>query len=169
MLGHPIGGDEKKIALGLHLGYLQHPDADDATVFYGIHLRWSLIKWLAVEGSIDVAESDFQNDAAVLSIVPVQVTAILKPFDGLPIVPYGLVGIGWYFTDVDYSAALPDDSSDVFGFHVGVGAELPLGDTFMLHADFRWIVMGEPDYDNPSLDDEDVDYWQLMIGASLRF
>jgi opacity protein-like surface antigen len=171
-LSAPAAGGSSKTALGLHLGYLQIPDAEDATVFYGIHLRIPLMQWLSLEGSVDISESDFLDDDAQLTLVPVQVTAIIKPFNDLPIIPYGVVGIGWYFTEVDYSGSLSgldQDSSDVFGVHLGVGAELPLGDTFMLHADFRWIFMGEPDFDDPAFDDEDTDYWQLMIGASFLF
>lgn len=161
-----------KSAIGLHLGYLQHPDAEDATVFYGIHFRLALAEIFSVEASVDVAKSDFANNDAELSLVPVQVTAILAPFKDLPIRPYGLAGVGWYFTDVDYSGALagtPSESENTFGLHLGAGAELPLGRTLLLHADFRWIFMGDPDWSNPAISDEDVDYWQLMLGASLRF
>lgn len=160
-----------KTLIGAHLGYLKHPDADDPTVFYGLHLRIGLVEWLSIEGSVDVAKSDFADGDAELSVVPIQVTAILKPFQGLPIVPYGVVGIGWYFLDIDVDSLSEKDSSDVFGFHLGAGAELPLGESFALHADFRWIFAGEPDFDDisGSTDEDEVDYWQLMIGASIAF
>jgi opacity protein-like surface antigen len=154
-------------AFGVHLGFMKHPDADDSTVFYGLHFRIGLVEWLSLEASVDFAESDFDDGDTELSVVPVQVSAIIKPFQGIPILPYGVAGIGWYFLDVD--STLDEDSSDVFGVHLGAGAELPLGDAFMLHADFRWIFMGEPDWDDPAFDDSDVDYWQVMIGASFMF
>lgn len=160
-----------KTLLGAHIGYLKHPDADDPTVFYGIHLRLGLVEWLSIEGSVDVAKSDFNDGDSELGMVPVQVSAIIKPFQGLPIVPYGVVGIGWYFLDVEVDSLDEKDSSDVFGFHLGAGAELPLGNSFALHADFRWIFAGEPDFDDlgASTDEDEVDYWQFSVGASFAF
>ena len=167
-----IGADEPRLAVGVHLGWLQLKDAEDGEMFYGLHARLYLLNFLAVEGSVDFSKSDFADDDAELTLMPVQVTGLLFPLPSLPIRPYGLAGAGWYFQDVEYSGSLSglsDDSDSTFGVHLGVGAELLLGRLIMLHADLRYIFMDEPDVDNSQLDDEEFDYWQVMIGGSLAF
>ena len=167
-----LAADPPKFAIGLHLGFLQLKDAEDAEMFYGIHARAYLLPWLALEGSIDFAKSDFIDDDAQMTLVPVQATGLLIPFPDLPIRPYGLAGAGWYFSDVEYSGTLSasdDESDSAFGVHLGFGAEVLLGDLLVLHADFRYIFLDEPSVDNSQLEDEEADYWQLMIGASLGF
>jgi outer membrane protein with beta-barrel domain len=164
--------DQPRFAVGVHLGWFQMNDAEDGELFYGIHGRAYFAKMFAIEASIDVAEQDFLDDDATLSLVPVQVTGmIFLPLDSA-IRPYGLVGIGWYFTDIDYSGdeSLSDDESDnTFGFHLGVGAEMLVGKLIMLHADLRYVFFDEPDFDNDSIDGENFDYWQLSIGAAIAF
>ena len=161
-----------KAAFGVHLGYLRMSDADDGTEFYGVHLRLYLADWLAVEGSVDIAQSDFADDDAELTLMPVQATGILLPFPRWPLRPYGLAGAGWYYTDVDYSgslAAVDDDHDSTFGVHLGFGAELRLGGSFMLHGDFRYTFLDEPGTDNSQLDEEEFDFWQFTVGASLTW
>ncbi len=167
----PAQGDvAPKLAFGVHLGYFEAKDADDGEVFYGLHARIYLLKHLAAEGSLDIARSDFQDDDAELTFIPIQVTGLVFPLPDLQIRPYGLLGLGWYFTDVDYSGSLSglsDEDESVFGFHIGFGGEMQLGRVLMLHADVRYILLDEPDLDAASVDSDDLDYVQIMIGLSV--
>ncbi len=159
-------------ALGAHLGYLRMRDAENGTEFYGVHLRVYLADWLAVEGSADFAQSDFADDDAELTLVPVQATGLLFPFPDGPLRPYALAGGGWYYEQVDYSGSLStldDERADSFGVHVGFGAELRLGRSFMLHGDFRYTFLDEPGVDNSRLDEEEWDFWQFTVGGSLTW
>ena len=166
-----IGADEPRFSVGLHFGWLQLKDAEDAELFYGLHARVYLMKFFALEGSVDFSQSDVADDNAELTLMPVQLTGMFYPLPGIFIRPYGLAGLGWYFEDVEYSGSLSgvsDDSDSTFGAHLGAGAELLLGRLFMLHADFRYIFMDEPDVD-ASLDDEEYDFWQFTIGGAIAF
>ncbi len=166
-----IGADEPRFSIGLHVGWLELKDADDAEVFYGIHARLYLMKFFALEGSVDFSESDVADEDAQVTLMPVQLTGMIFPLPGLFIRPYGLAGLGWYFEDVEYSGSLSgvsDDSDSTFGAHLGAGAELLLGRLIMLHVDVRYIFMDEPDLDT-NLDDEEFDFWQVTIGGAIAF
>jgi hypothetical protein len=166
-------GHAPRFAIGAHVGWFEMKDAEDGEMFYGLHARLYFLKIFAVEGSIDFAKQDFLDDDAELTTVPVQLTGlVLLPLGDLPLRPYGLIGLGWYFSEVEYSdglAGASDDSDSTFGAHLGFGAELLLGKTLMLHADLRYVFIDEPDVDNSSFEDEEFDFFQISIGASLAF
>lgn len=160
------------LSVGVHVGYFEMRDAEEGELFYGIHARLHFLKYLAAEASIDIAKADFIDDDAQFDIIPVQVTGMIFPFPEWPVSPYLLAGAGWYYTQVEYSgslAGLSDDTESVFGAHIGAGAEIRLGSHLMIHLDLRYIFIDEPDVDNSSLQDEEFDYWQIMLGGSLSF
>ena len=166
-----IGPDGPRISIGLHMGWFQMNDAEDGEIFYGIHARFYFLRIFAVEGSIDFAEQEFEDDDVTLSTVPVQLTGMLMPFQGLPIRPYGLIGVGWYFHDVEYSGSLSgleDEDDSTLGVHLGIAAELLLGDLIMLHLDLRYVFLDEPDLDS-NVDDEEFDFWTIAFGAAIAF
>jgi outer membrane protein W len=169
----PAAGDSGYgMALGLHLGYFKPKDADGGEVFYGIHLRLSLLKYFAAEASVDVARGDFADDDGKFTMIPVQISGLFFPFPDSALSPYVLAGAGWYYTQIDFSgtlAALKDERDHAFGVHLGAGAELRLGRQLMIHADVRYVFLDEPGLDKSQLKDEEFDYWQVMIGGSLSF
>ena len=159
---------DPRFAIGLTVAYLKVDGADDPTIFYGIHARIYLMSFLAVEGLVGTAKSDFEDGDGTATQVPIQVTALLMPFQGLPVRPYALAGLGWYFTDVEYSgglAALDDEQDSTFGFHLGLGAELKVG-ILMLHLDIRYVFMQDPNLD---ADLNDFNYYTINIGAAIAF
>ena len=164
--------DAPRFSIGLHLGWFEAKDAEDGEAFYGLQARLYLLRWLGIEGSIDFQKSDFADDDAELTTIPVQLTGLLFPFPHLPFRPYGLLGAGWYFTEVKYNGALSnfdDEEESAFGFHLGFGAEILLGKLLMLYGDVRYTFLDEPGVDNSDLDDEEMDFWQVTIGAGLAF
>lgn len=158
------GGD---VAVGIHAGYLRIEDADEGTELYGAHVRWSPLPFLALEASVDAAEADVADGAAELSLVPVQFSVLLKPFDGLSFTPYLLAGGGWYFYEISFGAGIEDEEDGVFAAHVGAGLELAVG-PLLLHADLRYLFL-DPDFDDLNLPDDDFDAWQAAVGAAVRF
>lgn len=153
------------VAVGVHLGYYRIRDADEAAELYGAHLRWSPVPLLAVELSVDAAEADVEDGVGELSVVPVQLSVLLKPVPGLSFTPYVLGGFGWTFLDVDFGSVEEDDTA--FAAHLGAGLEFGVG-PLLFHADLRYVFF-DPDLDDPRLSDEDFDAWQVALGASLRF
>lgn len=164
--------DAPGFSIGAHVGWFEYKDAEDGEVFYGLQARLYLLKWLALEGSIDFQKQDFLDDDADLTIVPVQLTGLLFPLPDSPLRPYLLAGAGWYFMDVEYKgslSALDDDDDAMFGVHVGGGLEFLIGRMLMIYADLRYTFLDEPGVDNSQLEDEEFDFWQAAIGAGIAF
>ena len=161
----PLPSSASGVAVGAHLGYYRIRDADEGTELVGAHVRWSPLPCLALEASVDAAEADVADGAGELSLVPVQLTALLKPFSGLAFTPYALGGVGWTFAEIDLGDGDEDEAD--FSAHAGAGVEVGLG-PLLFHADLRWVFF-DPDLDAPTLSDEDFDAWQAAVGASVRF
>lgn len=164
--------DPPRVSIGVHVGWLEMKDAEDGEVFYGAQIRLYLLPWLAVEGSVDVSKQDFLDDDAVLTTVPVQVSALLFPFADLPVRPYLLAGVGWYFQDVEFDgplSAIDDDKDSTFGYHVGAGLEVLLGRVLMLYADVRYVWLDDPEFDSVEIEEEDFDFWQAAAGIAIAF
>ena len=161
----PLPSSMSSLAVGVHLGYYRIRDADEGTELLGAHLRWSPIPLLAVELSVDAAEADVEDGDGELSVVPVQLTAIVKPIPGLSFSPYVLGGVGWTFLDLELGDVEEEETD--FAAHVGAGLEFGVG-PLLFHADLRYVFF-DPDFDDPVLSDESFDAWQAAVGASLRF
>lgn len=160
-----------QIQLGIRTGYLRAPEADRGTWFGGVQVRAFLGQYLAVEGSIEFHQSDFEEGDVLVTQNPVQVTGLLFPFPDWPLRPYALAGAGWYYTRVDFSgpfSILDDEVEHTFGLHGGGGAEWRVGERTSLSADVRYIWLDDLDLDAGTVDDE-FNYWQLTAALNLGF
>jgi opacity protein-like surface antigen len=158
--------------LGIRTGYLRAKDADEGTWFGGVQARLYLIEQLAIEGSVEFHQSDFEDGDVVTTTYPVQLTALLLPFPDWKLRPYGLAGIGWYYTRVDFKgtlAALEDDTVYVVGIHLGAGGDLRLGSSTSVSADVRYIWLDDTEFDNIDVDGDDISYWQLTAALNFKF
>lgn len=170
--GNPM---KSTFSLGPRVGYLRGRDTDDGTWTVGAQARLRLPGGIiGVEGSIEFHQDEYADGDILVTQYPVQVTGLVFPFGARPekpLQPYGLLGVGWYYTRIDYdSVLLTDDETDhYFGVHLGVGGELTLGPSTTLSADFRWVFADEPGVDNSQLDEEEFDFWQLTAGLNIRF
>ena len=164
-------GSVEGFTLGPVAGFIKTRDADEGTWFGGVQARYRFAGILAVEGSITFHRDEFQDGDVVVTQYPVQVSALIFPLPFGAFEPYGVIGAGWYYTRVDIDTALiqDDDTDNLFGFHVGAGAQLQIAPRFSIFADFRWIFMDEPATDNSNLEDEEFDAGQVTLGGSLRF
>jgi opacity protein-like surface antigen len=157
--------------LGARVGYMQGKDADKGNWLGGVQARLYIVEFLAVEGSIEFHQDEYLDGDATLTFYPVQVSTLLSPFTQWPVRPYVLGGAGWYYTRIDYHDALETLDSETdhfFGFHVGGGAELSLGKSLVLSADFRYVFVDEPGVDNSQIENEDWDYWEITGGINFR-
>lgn len=85
--------------------------------------------------------------------------------------PYGLGGIGAYYTTYNYSdeaenLGFSDDSSFHAGYHVGFGAEIPINRSFALSVDYRYLFLN-PDENEESLENANLN--ANAITAALMF
>jgi opacity protein-like surface antigen len=164
-------GAGEGFTIGPVAGFIKTRDADDGTWFGGVQARYRFAGILAVEGSITFHRDEFQDGDVVVTQYPVQVSALIFPLPSGAFEPYGVIGAGWYYTRVDIDTPLvqDDDTENLFGVHLGAGAQLHLTPRVSIFADFRWIFMDEPATDNSDLDEEEFDAGQVTLGASLRF
>ena len=82
--------------------------------------------------------------------VPITVSAIFTFPLASALWPYGIAGIGWYHTIIDYSAGLEhqtnarDESTSEMGYHFGLGLEIPFSSSTSLHVDYRYLFLNVP-------------------------
>lgn len=126
-------------------------EIDSSRLFWGGHARLRVMKYLAGEVSLQRREDNFRvNDGLIkLETVPLQVSAIVYPLAMLPVSPYFVAGTGWYYLTATITGDL--GLPYVFGQgsvkltenapHIGVGAEVFVGDHFSVGGDVRKIFL----------------------------
>lgn len=155
---------------GLRAGYFKVRDADDGAWFGGVQVRIPLNERFAVEASVEIHATEFEDGEIEVLQYPLQASLLffLMP-QSAPLAPYLLAGVGWYYTVVDFSGTLSgfDGETDHwFGGHIGFGARMMVGSSMSVNGDLRYIFI-EPDGDN--LEDENFDTIQISLGLSFEF
>ncbi|MDZ7271453.1 MAG: porin family protein [candidate division KSB1 bacterium] len=158
------------LSLGPRVGYYKAPDADEGKLFAGGAARLRFGPGLAIEGSVDYRREEYQRGQMTLTSWPVMVTGLIYP---LPIL-YGVIGAGWHNLKVEYEpVALPHASvqqrkEQKFGWHFGVGVDLPLGKNAHLAGDVRYVFI---DYDFsavPGSEEMKADFYAITLGLLFR-
>ena len=163
-----IGTDFSPFSLGASAGYLRAKDTDHGTWFGGVQARLRL-GMFAAEASVQFHQNRYEHGAVVVTQYPVQLTAFLYLIPAGPIRPYILGGVGWYYTEIDYEHELsfiPTSHQNIFGEHLGAGAELFLAPRLSVDADVRYIFL------NPSTNQvigREFNYWQITAGINFFF
>lgn len=154
---------ENTIGFGPRLGYYKSQDARDGNYFGGIQARARLGNSLGAEATLEYRagnEYGFSEYSVRTSFVPITTSLmVFIPLDR-NFTPYGLGGIGAYYTNYNYSdraeeLGFSDDSSFNVGYHVGFGAEIPLNSSFALSLDYRYLFLN-PEENEESLEDANL-------------
>jgi len=140
---NPVKG---KAGFGPKIGYYKAPDADNGTMFIGLQSR-ARGEVFGFELAAEYrGEQDFTVTGGKVTVSQIPVTGSLMLF--VPIAPnfqpYGLAGLGAYYTMYDYDGGFvsPGDNSDVnFGYHLGFGLDLPLNSSAALNVDYRYLFL----------------------------
>lgn len=170
----PTAADEptdfsSAFSIGPAGGYLVVKEADRGTWFGGVQARIHFAKILAAEASVTFHQNKYEEGDVVVTQYPVQLTAFLYIIPEGPLRPYILGGVGWYHTKFQYDglfSLLNDRTEQIFGEHLGAGAELMLGKQASLDADVRYIFL------NPDTDQvirREFNYWQVSFGLNFFF
>lgn len=164
---------ENSLGIGPRLGYYKGNDADDGSFYGGLQLRARPSEVVGLEGSIEYrpgTESSFAVGGAQQSVetkfVPVTGSLMLfLPVDGFA--PYGLGGVGAYYTIYDSEGSFDDDwdSEFNFGYHAGFGLQIPFSSDASLNLDYRYLFLTPENENLP----EDADYSGNAFTASLMF
>jgi len=151
---------ENTLGVGPRFGWYKSNEAEEGAWYFGMMGRFRLGKNIGFEGALDyriqerflsVRENEREYSATV-TYMPVTLSLmIFAPF-GSRYTPYGVAGVGWYLTLVDYDPfqsgipeirrALEDETSFIPGYHFGLGLEIVLSRGFALHGDFRYLFLG---------------------------
>jgi len=138
MLIAPVNA--QSVSLGPQVGYFKAQDAD-GNFMGGVAWRFKFMPMFGLEASINYRQEKYANDALTVRNWPVMVTGLIYP---LPIV-YGAIGAGWYSVTKDYDQdmlpLLKDETTQKVGWHFGGGVELPIGTTFKLTGDIRYVFL----------------------------
>lgn len=160
----------QSITAGPQLGYYKSQDADNASVMIGGALRVKLSSSFGFEGSINYKREKFDDGNVKVTSYPVMATAMIYI---IPIV-YGAAGAGWYNVRYEYSElyksdeyGYKDETKQRFGYHLGAGAQLPVGNV-VLTGDARYVFLDLKLDNLPSLKSFKSNFYVLTAGILFR-
>jgi len=155
--------------LGARAGYLRQRGADQGSWFGGVQMRQPVSLTFGLELSGELHSSDFSGGDAKVQQFPVQLSGLFHLYPGAAYDLYLLLGIGWYYTRVEFSGALAgmaSETDNIFGAHLGLGADIGAGTAMTIDADLRYIFL-EPKAG--ALESERFDTIQFTIGLNFPF
>jgi opacity protein-like surface antigen len=125
--------------IGARIGRVSVPDTDEGATMFGAFLRSGAV--LGLEGAVDY-RTETLGGGGELRTWPITASLVLQP---VPLV-YGLAGIGWYQTTLDFPPGLMIEkkTESKVGYQVGAGVRLPVLPPISLLADIRYAYI---DYD----------------------
>ena len=135
------------IGIGPRVGFYKANNADEGNFYFGAQSRIRLGPVFGLEGSIEYRGGQKYNVAPGQSVTTqfIPVTASTMLF--LPVsenfAPYGVAGLGAYYTIYDYDGAFSNETNDEFnlGYHLGFGVEFPLSSNAALNFDYRYLFL----------------------------
>lgn len=148
---------ESGFGIGPRLGYYKADDAEEGNVLGGLQLRGRLSPVFGIEAAVEYRAGQEYGIEGVQSVetsfVPVTASALVF----LPVSdhfsPYGVAGLGAYYTIYDAEGFSEDiDNEFNVGYHLGFGLEIPFNQNVALNADYRYLFLN-PDRNEESLDD----------------
>ncbi len=151
------------VAIGAQVGFQKASDADNGNPMYGGLIRVKLTNAVGFEGSINYRQEEYHNDEIKVSNWPVQISGLFYPVEDL----YGVVGVGWYNTNIKYSGSLSDvadKTSQKFGWHFGAGIDIPLSEKAFIFGDFRYVFLNYNFTDVPGGGEISSDFFMLNAG-----
>jgi len=164
-----VQSPEVSWGLGPRAGFLKSRGADSGTWFGGVQGRVWFSEYIGGEASITFHQDEFDDGFGgdvTVTYYPLELSILVYPIQDWKVKPYVVAGLGWYYTRIDFdNSAFDDETDNLFGFHIGIGADLPVSPRVILDADIRYVFLDEPS----AADDEEFDLWQVTIGATFKF
>lgn len=157
---------------GPRANYWNQKDAEEGTWFVGGQFRWRVSEPIALEASVDGHRDEFENEDIEVFTIPVQASLLLHPLGDARLSPYGIGGVGWYFTRIHFEGALKDlddQTDDRFGLHAGAGLDFALTPKVTLNGDFRYVWLEEFETDDEDILDKEFDQSGPMATVGVTF
>jgi len=140
-------------AYGAHVGVAKNRMDGDGSVVFGAHVNVSVVSWLEAQASIDYRSEESipivianQTTEVLVRTIPVTASARIRLPAAGRVHPYAIAGIGGYREIYDYSEPLEESGASdnarwSFGWHAGLGASMPIGDSVSVYADARYAFL----------------------------
>ncbi len=159
------------IGLGPRLGYYKANDAEQGNFYVGLQSRIRLGPVLGLEGSVEYRagqEYTFAGQTLKTKFVPVTASVLLFLPVSKNFAPYGIAGLGAYYTIYDYEGTFTNENNNEFnfGYHLGFGVEFPINSNTALNFDYRYLFLN-PDDNEAST--QNADYSGNVFTAGLMF
>ncbi len=156
------------LGIGSRLGYYKANDADQGNFYFGAQTRARFGSVIGLEGSIEyraAQEYSIRGQSLETKLVPVTASALLFLPVSESFAPYGVAGLGAYYTIYDYDGVFDGvDNEFNFGYHLGFGAELPINKNTALNVDFRCLFLN-PDDNEISTENADYNGNNFTVGV----
>ncbi|NIT58690.1 MAG: outer membrane beta-barrel protein [Aliifodinibius sp.] len=158
------------LGIGPRLGYYKANDADEGSFYIGAQTRARLGSVLGVEGSVEyraAQEYTIGGQSFETKFVPVTASALLFLPVSENFAPYGVAGLGAYYTIYEFEGVIDDVENEFnFGYHLGFGLELPINENAALNFDYRYLFLN-PEANEVSTDN--TNYNGNVFTAGLMF
>jgi opacity protein-like surface antigen len=154
------GAIQSTIGIGPRLGYYKSTDAEEGSLFFGAQARIRMGAVLGIEGALEYRNKEqFNvgltaplNALASVSYIPATLSALIFIPLNFHFAPYAVAGVGWYYTIVNYDLPssssqglidqLKDTKNSSFGYHFGLGVEIPFSRNLAINIDYRYLFLG---------------------------
>jgi len=162
------------LGFGPKFGYYNAQDADRGNLHYGIQARFRPGSIVGLEAAVEYRagqEFGIGNSTVKTSFVPVTLSLLLFAPISQHFAPYGVLGVGAYFTRHSPSGVLEDlgfesESDFNLGYHLGLGAEVPFNNNIAISIDYRFLFLNPNDNEESF---EGANFNGNIISASLMF
>jgi opacity protein-like surface antigen len=159
---------ESSIGIGPQIGYQRAGDAESGRIMLGAFIRAKLSMAFAIDGSVNYRTEEY--GPINVTSWPVLLSVLVYPVPAV----YGLAGVGWHFSTIGFENSrfeddLEDRTESPFGFHLGGGLEIPLGETMKLFGDIKYVFLN---YDLENIDEvplSDLNSNFYLINVGLAF
>lgn len=140
--------DEGNLMLGPRIGYYEADDAEEGAFLFGLQLRGHVNEYFGLELAATYrTTSEFeytiagQTHSVKTGFVPITASALVYLPLNEHFLPYGVAGVGGYYTFRDTEGSISDEFEGEFnfGYHLGFGLEVPLNEDVAINADYRYL------------------------------
>ncbi len=173
LLAAPQAMAERGFGIGPRIGYAKASDADDGTFFLGGDFSYRFFdSLLGVRGEVGWRKDTIGVEGIAdidIHTIPMLASVTVHPLKDFMVSPYAIAGAGWYFMLAEgeiLGIEVFDETDNGFGWHIGGGAELNLGEHFSINADIRYVWF---ELDIEDIDDVDASGIQATGGFTFYF
>lgn len=159
------------VGLGPRVGFYKANNADEGNFYFGLQSRVRLGAVLGLEGSIEYRAGQKYSvggQSFETKFVPITASALLFLPVSKNFAPYGIAGLGGYYTIYDADGPISNNTDNEFnlGYHLGFGLELPISSSVALNVDYRYLFLN-PNDNQSNL--QNTDYSGNVITGGLMF